>query len=216
MGSPSIPLLTPFFDGSGSPQGPQMVVALGKLNRIWVLFLDSLGVGNPPPIVATVTAPYNVGPPVPLAGQILGVILTQDSIGGHAIAWPSSLFASSPTAITTPGSVTVALFVGSGGFWWYAGAVSGGGGSGSVLSLDETLSAPFNVTAAAPPFSLGSILAVRLLQDGTGGHAVTWGAGFAFTDAVPTGANLVSLFMFFGAASGLWELCAAPILGRYV
>src|SRR4051812_36078720 len=37
---PSVPLRTPFFDGSGSPDGPDLVKKLGNLNRAWAVFFS--------------------------------------------------------------------------------------------------------------------------------------------------------------------------------
>ena len=94
----------------------------------------------------------------------------------------------------------------------------GGGGSSSggvaALSIDRTVTGP--LTLAAPSLVAGNVLIVRLQQDGTGGHAVTWGTGFAFGPKVATGANLVTLAMFFGASSGKWECCAPAVIGRHL
>ena len=160
--------------------------------------------------------PVELGLPDPPSGLLILLLLQP---GGSTIAWSSDFFGTPPTGISsTAGTVSAFLFIGVDGAWVLiaSSVVSGGGGSGSVLSLDLTLSAAVNVTTADPTFTAGSIIVVRLVQDGAGGHAVTWGANFKFTDVVPPVANTVSLFMFFGASSGVWESCALPILGRHI
>jgi hypothetical protein len=57
----------------------------------------------------------------------------------------------------------------------------------------------------------GAELVVMLMQDSTGGRAITWGAGFAYT-SVSLGnalANTVSVFRFVFLA-GLWVMVGQP------
>jgi hypothetical protein len=82
------------------------------------------------------------------------------------------------------------------------------------LAFELLLTAPATITGLAPGWVAGATLTVKLTQDGTGGWPVTWGSAFKFApQIVVTDANTTNIAMFFGAASGLWELSAAPILG---
>jgi len=95
-----------------------------------------------------------------------------------------------------------------------AGGSGGGGGAGGALAFELLLTAPATITGLAPGWVAGATLTVKLTQDGTGGWPVTWGSAFKFApQIVVTDANTTNIAMFFGAASGLWELSAAPILG---
>jgi len=205
--------------GTGTNSDGSAQLNLGQMTQAWMgAFRGIVALCLPTLISEMLTADYNVVPPVAANGQLLGVILMQMGAGGYAVTWDSTngTIFNPPAVSAVPGAVTTALFIGSGGYWWCIGfSYSGAAGAGTVFSLDTTLAAAYNVTAVAPAWVAGSLLVVRLVQNGTGGWAVTWGAAFKYPPAIPTGANLESLCTFFGAASGLWELCAAPILGRH-
>ena len=215
-----LPLKNPVFENQGTASNQ---INLGDMTHAWMgVFQGIVALCLTTVIFETLSESYNVVPPAAANGQLLGVILIQNSTGGNTVTWDAQsgeattiLFP--PAANALPNGVTVALFLGAGGYWWglpYP-AAGGGGGSGSVVySLDDSVSAAYNVSTTAPAWVAGALLTVRLLQDATGGWAVTWGADFKYAPVLPTAANLESLCTFFGASSGVWELCAAPILGR--
>ena len=130
-----LPLRNPMWSnqGTGSNADGSAQVNLGGMTLAWMgVFQDIVALCRVTLIVETLTQDYDVAPPTaPANGQLLAVILTQDSIGGHTVTWDSMnqtmLYA--PTANSAAEGVTVALFVGSGGYWWYFPyPVAGGGG----------------------------------------------------------------------------------------
>ena len=100
----------------------------------------------------------------------------------------------------------------------------GGGGStsgGSLAPIEETLTADYAVSM--PTATPGATQTVKLIQDGTGGHSVTWPSNVKLAPVINaastpalTAAHIVScLAQFTLCADGNWWLSNTPILGRH-
>jgi len=88
-----LPLRNPMWSnqGTGSNADGSAQVNLGGMTLAWMgVFQDIVALCRVTLIVETLTQDYDVAPPTaPANGQLLAVILTQDSIGGHTVTWDS-------------------------------------------------------------------------------------------------------------------------------
>jgi len=77
--------------------------------------------------------------------------------------------------------------------------------------LDLAISAPTTVSTAV---ANGATLIVRLTQDGTGSHAITWASMFLYPPSASLAPNTTTIAYFVGVA-GQWLLSGMPIIGRH-
>lgn len=124
----------------------------------------------------------------PIPGTFLLVSTTQDGTGGRAIVWgPGFDPLASTSTDTSPNSVTRYLWVGhyndSGDPTWYLIANSNGSSSANIFEQEVSLTTTTTINASTSP-QVNSLLCVFITQDGTGGHGIAWGTGFA--SGIPT------------------------------
>ena len=103
-------------------------------------------------------------------------------------------------------------------------AVSGGGNSGGgfLAPIEVVLTADY--TVSMPTATLGATQVVKLIQDASGGHSVTWPSNVKLAPVINavstpalTAARIVScIAQFTLCAGGTWWLSNTPILGRHV
>lgn len=90
---------------------------------------------------------------------------------------------------------------------------------GDVFLEDVFLTTDFTINADPEP-NVASLLVVSVYQDGTGGHAITWGTGFdpSASTAVDSAANSITRYLWIGhtdftTGDPLWFLLAASGAG---
>lgn len=90
----------------------------------------------------------------------------------------------------------------------------GGGGGGSVVE-EQTLATGSTEITTSTAAAAGIRLTKVIIQDGSGGRAITWDAAkfVCPTTTLEVAANAVNLFDFVGRSDGKFWLASAPILG---
>jgi hypothetical protein len=102
--------------------------------------------------------------------------------------------------------------------WLVANGVGTGGAS--ISTIDLTLTATTNITSPIATLTPGMILAVRLTQDATGGHTITWDTIFRFPPAgLGTLAHTISTMIFVSFTDPVdsvvrWWLMAVPVSNK--
>ena len=164
-------------------------------------------------------------PQIPNNGQILTIILRQDSAGGHTITWASA-FQGAPTDLdTTPSTVSVFQFVGDSGKWVSCVVPSSGMdpadnvASGNTqldlphLLVDLQLVGPSMMIPGPTPVVTGQHLTMLLRQDSTGGITISWDVDFSGVPTeIDTTADTVTIFEFIGA-NGFWVMAGQYLTG---
>lgn len=90
----------------------------------------------------------------------------------------------------------------------------GGGGGGSVVE-EHTLAAASTAITTSTTAAAGIRLTKVIIQDATGGRAITWDTAkfVSPTVTLSTAANAVNIFDFIGRSDGKFWLVSPPILG---
>ena len=90
---------------------------------------------------------------------------------------------------------------------------TGTGGTIGSTVISETLTMASTVLSPPTPGADGNLLTYVLIQDGTGGHQITWGTNVKYTTIqIDTTPNTQSIFHFF-ALGGIWYPTGFPITG---
>jgi len=84
---------------------------------------------------------------------------------------------------------------------------------GLVVEEHTLVASTVEITTAIPA-TAGKLMTKVIIQDGTGGWAITWNAVFVGAPvALDTNPNAINIFHFVGRSNGTWILCAPPLLG---
>lgn len=91
----------------------------------------------------------------------------------------------------------------------------GGGGGGAGVVEEHTLAAASTEITTGTAAAAGIRLTKVIIQDGSGGRAITWDSAILVSPTVTlaTAAGAVNIFEFVGRSDGKFWLCSPPILG---